>query len=564
MEGATILFLEIGAIVVVAFLLGLLAKSIRQPLLIAYIMAGFFLGPSFFGFVADRELIGLFSTIGVAFLLFAVGLEMNISKLKEIGVQSFIIGVLQMGATFTFGYLIANLLGFSALPSLYIGVGLAFSSTIVVVKLLSEKRTLSSFYGRVVLGVLLTQDIVALLILVLLAGLGQGVAVLSWMVLGKIIIRGIALSVAIYIFSHFILKKLFRYLGSSGELFFIASIAWCFAVAIAFVLSGFSLEMGAFVAGISLASLPYGEEISSRLVPLRDFFLVLFFVALGMQIDIGGLDKLAAPIIIITLLATIIKPLIVMTITGFFNFTKRISFYSGISLGQISEFSLIIFGVGLSLDHINQRHFSIIVVASVLSIIFSSYAITFLGYIFVYLQKIFGSVLSGKDDEKKINRHKNHILLFGYHRVGSNIMKSLKKIAKDILVVEIDPVIIEELLSREIPCVYGDAYDLELLDRINLSDAKMVVITIPAKKSNIFLIKKIRAVNKKATIVTMAEQSQEAIELYQSGSDYVVLPHYISADYLSGVLAHFGRNKSKIKNLRAKHLSLLKGLAKTK
>ncbi len=321
--------------------------------------------------------------------------------------------------------------------------------------------------------------------------------------------------------------------------------------------------MGAFLAGLAIANLSYGEEIRNKLAPLKDFFLILFFVALGMQINFASLSNLAWPLLALVLFVVFIKPLIVMITMGTMGFTKRTSFYSAISLSQVSEFSLIIAGLGFALGYLDKDTVSLIVIVTFVTILTSSYLITFLGYVFSVFEKplrIFEKKSAKEKDE--IPYFQNHIILFGFHRLGSQIFNSLKKINKKTIIVDLNPDVIENLVGRGVTCIYGDAYDAGILDKLNINKAKMVVTTFPAVKSNIFLIKKIRAVNKSVKIITMAEQIEEALSLYKTGADYVILPHYISAEHVSSLLGRIKRKKETFYKAKKKHIAILRKIKK--
>ena len=548
-----IIFIDLGLAIILATLLGIVAKMIRQPLIIAYIVAGFLLGSSFVGFSQSKEMISLFSTMGITFLLFIVGTEISVGKIAEVGLKSFLIGAVQVIFTGAGGYLVGRVLGLDLLPSFYLGIVAAFSSTVIVIKLLSEKRHLSSMYGKLVVGILVLQDILALVALVILSSIGSDFDISPDIFL-NILVRGLLLGIIIYIFSRFILDRLFRYLAKSVELLFLASIAWCFAVTGLFFLSGFSMEMGALVAGISIAPLAYSEEIRLRLSSLKDFFLILFFIGLGMQMDFVGVNLTIWPIVLLSMVVIFLKPLSVMITMSAMGFAKRTSFYTAISLSQMSEFSLIVAGLGLALGHLDKTVFSLIIVVMIISVLVSSYLITFLGNIYALAKKAL--VLFERDGHLEYQgslEYKNHAVLFGYHRLGSRIVHALKKNCKKIIVVDLDPEAIEHLTAKNIPCVYGDAYDVELLVTVNVASAKIIVTTIPAKRSNAYLIKKIREVNKRVAIIAIADQAEDAIFLYKAGADYVVLPHYISADHVIKMITKISQ-KAQLSKIRKKHI----------
>jgi len=553
------IFIELGFEIVIATAFGVVAKLLKQPLIIAYIFTGFILGPSIFGIITGQEVVSLFSTIGIAFLLFIVGMELNPEKLSELGKKTLAIGSIQIILTALAGYIVGKLLGFNDIVSAYVAIILSFSSTVIVVNLLGEKKALTSLYGKLVVGILVLQDIFALLALVFLGGMKNGQD-LSLIIFGGILIKTILLFAATYLASKFLLKRLFNYLAHSLDILFLASIAWCFAIAGIAQILGFSIEMGAFLAGISLASLPFAEEITFKLSPLRDFFLILFFVTLGMQIDWSGIGNLIVPLIALSAFVIFIKSFIVLVTMGAFGFTKRTSFYTAISLSQVSEFSLIIAAVGLSLGYLDKSVVSLIILVTIITILTSSYLITFLGQIYNLIQRQLGIFEAGniKEKEKKIPIYKNHIILFGYHRLGRQILRSLEKITKKIIIIDLDPDIVYDLTCKGKSCVYGDAYDPALLEKLNIGKAQMIVTTFSGKKSNAYIIKKAKLKNKRIKIISTAEHAEDALYLYGIGADYVILPHHLSGEYMASMLEDIGKKKQNLAKIKKSHLNFLK------
>jgi len=553
------IFIELGFEIFIATVFGIIARLLKQPLVIAYIITGFILGPSIFGLISGQETISLFSTIGIAFLLFIVGMELSPDKLAELGKKTIFIGIIQMILTALGGYVLSRLLGFTDLVSIYIGIVLSFSSTVIVVNLLSEKKAITNLYGKMAVGILVLQDIAALFVLVFLGGIKSGEA-LSLLLMISILIKAALLFLIAYLVSKIVIKKTFNYLAHSPDLLFLASIAWCFAIAGGAYLLGFSIEMGAFIAGLSLASLPYSDEITLKLSPLRDFFLILFFITLGMQIDWSGISGFILPLIVLVLFVIFFKTLVVLVTMGAFGFTKRTSFYTAVSLSQVSEFSLIIAALGASIGHLDKSIVSLIILVTIITILTSSYLINFLGHIYNLIQKqlSFFEINKVKEKTEKIPVLKNHTILFGYHRLGKQIFKSLEKINKKIIVVDIDPDVVYDLSCHGKYCVYGDAYDPLLLEKLNISKAKMIVTTFPGKKSNAYLIKKIKAQNKNAKIIAMADHASDAIFLYKTGADYVILPHHLTGAYVASMLEDVSRKKKDLGAIKKSHIQFLK------
>jgi len=551
------LFFDIGIIIIIASVLGCLAKLLKQPLILAYLLTGILIGPTGFGWIRDQSTILVLSELGIAFLLFIVGLEFDLKKLKEVGLVSGIAGVVQVIVSFSLGYLLAGAFGFAQMPSIYIALALAFSSTMIVVKLLSDKNELVTLHGRIILVILLIQDVVAILALSFLST----VEAISVPFVAKALFNVGLLFLVAAVSNKFILPVIFKTLAKSTQLLFLSSIGWLFLFSIIAYLSNFSIAIGAFLAGLSLAGMPYTLQIAGRIKPLSSFFATIFFAALGMQFVFGDIFKFIIPIAVFILLVLIINPLSVIIPVSAFGYKKRTSFLSGIAIGQTSEFSLIIVSLGFILGHITREIVSIIVFITAITIIVTTYTIKYNDIFYRALSKylvIFDKI--GKKSTKLEYlppKTKHEIILCGHNRTGYSILKTLKKMRKKILVVDFDPSIIKKLIKKKISCIYGDIGDLEVMDKIGLKDVKMVISTVPGLKDNLLLIKKTREDNDKAIIFVTASQIDDALKLYAAGADYVILPHFLGGEYVSFLIKQAG-NKNKILKTKIEHLAELK------
>ncbi|MBI2263209.1 cation:proton antiporter [Candidatus Berkelbacteria bacterium] len=354
------IFLQIGVIVGVATVLGFLARLMRQPLILAYIAAGIVLGPFGLKLITNIASVQTLSSLGVAFLLFLVGLELDYRKIKEVTKPALIVGLGQVLLTGLAGYLILRVLNFAPTSSAYIALALTFSSTIIVVKLLSEKNELNSLSGRLTIGLLLVQDLIAIVALLILSGSLSPSILLKPDALLLATFKTVIFLILIFLFNRLLLAKIFHQLARSAEILFLASLSWMFILAGLAFLFGFSVEIGAFIAGVSLASLPYNLEIINRVKSLRDFFLTLFFVVLGVGLVFTGVFKVIPTIIYLSLFVIFGHALIVLILLGFLGFKKRISFLTALNSAQISEFSLILVALGLKLGHLNVLESSIV------------------------------------------------------------------------------------------------------------------------------------------------------------------------------------------------------------
>lgn len=545
-------------ILALAFLISLIARLLKQPLILSYILAGIVLGPSLLNLVKPNPVFNTFSQIAVAFLLFIVGLHLNPKLLKEIGKSSLIIAFLQIIFTALLGFILFYYLNFDLISSLFIALALAFSSTIISMKLLSDKNQLETLPGRISIIILLIQDLVIIFLLAVLPILPAGISLTGEII--NILLKGIGLLLLIFVFVSYLLPKVEMYLAKSEEFLFLFSLVWCFVLAVLFEYLGFNLEIGALIAGISLSGSYFHHEISSRIKPLRDFFVILFFIFLGSQIDYHLFINYWQPIIIVSFLVLIIKPVIIMALLGIFNFTKRTGFLTGVTLSQTSEFSLIFLSMAVSLGYLKGDFLGFLVVVTLIGIAGSTYFVTYGDKIYpkvANLLKIFEKK-GKKIDSIKPKGKKYKIILFGYNRIGYDILKSIKKNKKAFLVIDHNPEVIIDLTKRKINCLHGDAGNIELLNQLNFKEVKMVVSTIPDLEINLLLINRIKSVNKKALIIVIAHQIDDALALYERGATYVLMPHFLGGKYMASMIESYGLNMDKFLKEKVIHLSHLK------
>jgi len=551
------IFVELALILFAAFVVSYIIKFFKQPMIVGYILAGVLISPFLIILGGSTSILGIFSEFGIAFLLFIVGLHLNPKVIKEIGFSSLVIGLGQVLATFGASFLISRyLLGFGFMASVYFGVALAFSSTIIVMKLLSDKKQLDSLFGKISIGVLIVQDLIAIGILMFVSSVALSGNKGGFGFVG--LLTGLTLIALFFLFGHYILPKILRKIAKSQELLFLFSICWCFILAAFFSYLGFSMEIGALIAGVILSVSPYATEISAKIRPLRDFFLILFFVILGLKIQLSNIGAVIVDALIFSLVVLILKPFFLMIFMKLFGYTKRTSFFVGTTLAQVSEFSLIVLGLGIAVGNILPSELNMVVLTMIITILFSSYMI-------VYADKIYRKLSPFlKFFEKKNIRKRNKIkmgydtILFGYNRVGYNILNVLKKIGKHYLVVDFNPDIIKKLNEFNIPALYGDVYDLEFLEDLNLKKLELIISTIPDLESNMLLLKSIKEVNRHAIIILRAQDVEDSLKLYGAGANYVLTPHFIGGEYISKMIKHSKSGDEDYSIERKKHIRMLK------
>ena len=547
--------LNLSIIIIVSAVLAVIARIIKQPPIIAYLIAGVVVGPLFLNITASSsEFIQVFAHIGVAFLLFIVGLSLDLRVLKEIGVVSTFAGIAEIIVVGGIGFLISAGLGMGSTTALYIGAALAFSSTVVVVKILSDKKEIDTLHGRIALGILIIQDFAAAIALMAIPLLNSGASQLSVLISFSEVIGIIA---AIFLFSAFALNKFMNYLARSQESLFLFGIAWALALAVLFDRLGFSLEIGALIAGMSLASSKYTLELGSKIKPLRDFFVVLFFVFFGTQLagQIGW--DLVRISLLFSALIIIVKPVIVMTILRIFGYKKKTNFLAGTSLAQISEFSLILILMGYTLGHLSQDIMSMAVLIAIFTIGASSYGIYYSHALFDKLSKILGIFEGRRYMKKEAFKEKYDVILFGYHRIGYKLLNALKETKLSFAVVDHNPNVILSLGKEGINCIYGDASDKGFLSELELENVRLAISTVPDENTNLSIKERLNETGSKAIFIATAEQPRRAFELYEKGVDYVIVPHHLGGEYASEMIKSFCLNAAKYRDAGRKHLKEL-------
>jgi Kef-type K+ transport system membrane component KefB len=373
------LFLQLAAVLAVAAGVSVVMRLLRQPLIIGYILSGIICGPAALNLIHDHATFQSFSQIGITLLLFIVGLGLNVGVIRSTGKPVFLVFLLNTLLVGGSSYGVAYLLGLRSTEALLVAVAMLFSSTIVVIKNLVDKREQHRLYGQIAVGVLLVEDIAATIALVFLATAktGGGSEQL-YSLLGK----GLLLATVMTFVGWFAMSRLVKFFAANQEFLFTFALAWAFSVAAVFELSGFSLEVGALFAGVSLASLPYAQEISTRLKPLRDFFLLLFFIGLGGTMTLSGIREAIVPALAFSLIAIVVKPFSVSTGMGLLRFTKQTGFKTASHLSQISEFSIIMLALAVSQGFVTGHTLDILTLTMFITIAVSSYLMKYTDEIF--------------------------------------------------------------------------------------------------------------------------------------------------------------------------------------
>ncbi|RLI91976.1 MAG: hypothetical protein DRO65_00670 [Candidatus Altiarchaeales archaeon] len=568
---STLLLVDLGYVIIAATFFAILARILKQPLILAYIIAGMVIGPNFLGIIVKEEIISTLAEFGISLLLFIVGLELDFTRLRDVGKVSLNVGLGQMLITFIVCYLLvehflAGKPGYNVSWPVYIAFCLTISSTMVVVKLLSDKDELDTLQGKIVLGTLLFQDIVSIIMLAIIASSDLSSLAMDPRNMKAIFVPIFSsmglVSIAI-VCSRYVVPYILKEIAKSLELLLLFALSWCFIFTYLGYLVGLpSIAVGSFLAGISLASYPYNLEIVGRVKSLRDFFSTIFFVSLGMKIPLDFQYLYFA--LILSIFVLFLKPLTTMLITSLMGYTKRITFLSGIYLAQISEFSLIIAQKGVEYGHIPKDVLSLITLVGVITITLSSYLIT-------YGSKIYNislPLLSVLDTKAKRKRDlyrapstlKRHIILFGCDKTGEKILKTIISLRRKFIVVDINPDIISRLSDEGVPCIYGDMSDLEILEKVGLKDAEVIISTVPNHEANLTLLLHAKKENPKSLVFVVEKDIDKALELYNAGADYVIVPDLLAGERLSEYLADYILNLYKVEEMKKIHIRELENI----
>lgn len=549
------LFIVLSLVIVLAIAVSTLMRILRQPLIMGYILTGVLVGPTFLHLIPDKAPFETFSSIGIALLLFIIGLGLSTTVIQRLGKVVLSVASAQIILTALAGYMVATAIGFKPTEALIIGLTLTFSSTIIVIKLLMDKREQTRLYAQVSIGILLLQDIVASIALVLLAaGESGGLSVGD---LGLLALKGLLVSGALMLISGFVLPKLSKFIASSQEYLFLFALAWGFGIATLFEMVGFSIEVGALFAGVSLASLPYAQEVAARLKPLRDFFVVVFFIALGEGLQLNNLGNAFWPALIFSAVVIFLKPLIIIMAMGLLGYTKRTSFKTAVALSQVSEFSLVFVVLAANSGLVPEQLSATITLVAMITIAVSTYLMKYDDEVFTKLEHSLRFF-----ERKTVHAEHQHmanypLILFGYKKGGAEFVKSFRALQKRFIVVDYDPEVIEQLENKQIPCLYGDITDLELLHELSIDKAKLIISTITDHPTNVSVVKHILSINPHAIIICHSDSYSEAAELYQLGVTYVMMPHLIGSEKISTFIKHAGLSKREFAHYRDKHLMLL-------
>ena len=538
-------FVEIAAILGLATLTGIIGQKLRQPLIIMFLATGILAGPSLLGIIQSYEQIELLAHIGIALLLFIVGLKLDLNLIRTTGPVALATGLGQIVFTSLIGFVIAIAMDMSYLSSAYVSVALTFSSTIIIVKLLSDKKEIDSLHGQIALGFLIVQDIAAILALVGLTTLGESVAgadsgYFSFLMIGA---KGFGLLGGVALLMKYVIPYLTVRLAHSLELLTLFAIAWAVLLGAGSELLGFSKEVGAFLAGVSLASTDFRDSIGARLTGLRDFLLLFFFIDLGARLDWSMVGSQLGASLVFSIFVLVGNPLIVLIIMGIMGYRRRTGFLAGLTVAQISEFSLIVAALGLSIGHITEETMGLITLVGVVTIFLSTYMILYSFPLYRFLSsplKIFERRNPYREavSDTLAETEAVDVILVGLGNYGSGLIEHLLRRKNAVVGVDFDPGTLEKWRKRGVPVLYGDIADPDMHEQLPLKKARWVISAVRSKEMNLALIHNLKKDGYAGKVALTATNRQEAAEFEKAGANLVFRPFKDATEQAADALTY--------------------------
>ena len=505
-------FVSVALILALAVAGGAIAKLLRQPVVVSFIVVGILAGPTAFNLVEGADEIRLFAKFGIAILLFLVGLKLDFHMIRSTGKVALIAGLSQVAFTAAVGFGLAVLFGFETTTALYIAVALTFSSTIIIIKLIGDKRELDTLYGRIAVGILIVQDILvvaAMVVIVTIGTPGEGSVVTDLVV--TLASSAVFLGVAAFA-SRFVLEKVLDWISKSPELTLLFGVAWAIVLAAISTLIGLSMEIGAFVAGVSLASTAYRESLGARMVSLRDVMLLFFFIELGASLTFADALGQLWPAIVLSVFVLVGKPLIVFAIMGWMGYRSITSFRTGVALAQISEFSLILIALGFSLGQVDSAVLSLVTLVAVFTITVSSYFILYTDKLYSMMQGFMHLFERGKAEavDEESQSLSFDAIVVGSGRFGSEVISGLISSGSSVLAVDLDPDALARARELGAETLFGDVGDPDFAKMLPMHQSDTLICTAPDRSTNTLLLGSIKSLGYEGKIYLTALDNQTA------------------------------------------------------
>ncbi len=530
-------YAEFALLLIISAVAGAIAVRLRQPVLIAYILVGILVGPAVLGLVTAQDQVDLLAQIGVTVLLFVVGLKLDLHHIRHIGPVALATGLGQLGFTIVFGFVLILLMGKGVMEAIYVAVALTFSSTIIIVKLLSDKRELDSLHGRIAVGFLIVQDVAVVLAMMAMSALRVAGDAGVPEVAGSLLLRLAAAALLMYVLMRHVLPRVVEAMARSQELLLLFAIAWGTGLAALGEWAGFSKEAGAFMAGFSLASTGYREAMNARLAGIRDFLLLFFFIELGTKLNFSTLGGELWPALILSVFVLVGNPLIVMAIMGYMGYRKRTGFLAGLTVAQISEFSIVFVAMGITLGHVGVEALGLTTLVGLVTIMLSTYMILYSQVLYERLAPWLGVFERRRPlREMAVERQARaagqpDVIVFGLGRYGARLMQQLQAAGVAVLGVDFDPEAVRSLRQRKLQVRFGDGEDQGFLESLPLEDAAWVVTTFPQWESNRAFLHSLRGAGFRGRIAGVVRDDLHGRALDAAGVERVLNPFNDAADF---------------------------------
>jgi Kef-type K+ transport system membrane component KefB len=535
-------FSELALLLIIAAAGGAVAMRLRQPVLIAYILVGIVVGPAVFGFVSAHDQIDLLAQMGIAVLLFLVGLKLDLAHVRHIGPVALATGLGQLVFTIAVGFGLVLALGRTPVEALYVAVALTFSSTIIIVKLLSDKREIDALHGRIAVGFLIVQDLAVVLAMMVVSALGGGGGDPTEVIV-SLLWRVTLAAVTLFLLMRYVLPWAVALMARSQELLLIFAIAWGVGLAALGEWAGFSKEAGAFLAGFSLASTSYRDAISARLTGIRDFLLLFFFIDLGAKLDFSTLGGELWSALVLSLFVLIGNPLIVMAIMGYMGYRKRTGFLAGLTVAQISEFSIIFIAMGIALGHVETEALGLVTLVGVTTIAVSTYMILYSHPLYERLAPWLG-LFERRNPQRELSSEQEtgstrpvDVIVLGLGRYGGRLAQGLEAAGLAVVGVDFDPESARAWRGKGLAVRYGDATVAELLESLPLASRTWVVSTLPDVASNRGLVQALRTHHYTGELAIVARADEDGLQLKRLGVPTVIYPTRNAVDFAVNNLA---------------------------
>ena len=531
-------FANIAVLLALSAAVGAIALKLRQPLIVAFLLVGILVGPSALGWVTAVNEVHLLAQIGITVLLFVVGLKLDIGLVRNLGPVALATGLGQLAFTIVFGFGLALLLGMDWVKAIYVAVALTFSSTIIIVKLLSDKREIDSLHGRIAMGFLIVQDLAVVVAMMVVGSWTSDESTSAWMTGATIAGKLVAATLLVGILMRYVLPPLLQMIARSQELLLVFGLTWGIVLAAVGEWAGFSREVGAFLAGFSLASTPFREAISTRLTSIRDFLLLFFFVDLGSRLDLATLGAETGAALVFALFVLIGNPLIVMAIMAYMGYRKRTGFLAGLTVAQISEFSIIFIAMGISLGHVSEDALGLVTMVGLVTITLSTYMILYSEALYVRLAPWLG-IFERRQPQREMAYESAQgeggaqVLVFGLGRYGGRLVDDLRESGVEVAGIDFDPEVVRARRAEGLDARFGDAEDPHFLTELPLASARWVVSTLPSVESNRSLISALRGHGYRGpiSVVLHSDFEPDAETLRMLGATHLLYPHRDAADF---------------------------------